>query len=267
MRRDYIENMKSGGLDEFIAACEDLKNSKYVIAENKIAAVLKSIADNKDLYSMFGAALYGFDYQSTFASCVGGSYFTLPSDAQKAVALVFRILLNIDSGKLSLADFLEAYFYSESINESYARFCLELITPFETYCRVLMSRPTVPPPVMREKQADAQNSYEIGVAEATVSESYDDVNNKFIESLKSDAIDCLKTLSDFGASAIVGVIDRDEFDACLDGLTRSIKSGDKKYIISSFLGVKYAVAYFFKSAKTVLDVYKKLEYAVKRLTD
>ncbi len=267
MRRDYIESMKSGGLDEFIAACEDLKNSKYVIAENKIAAVLKSIADNRDLYTMFGSALYGFDYQSTFASCVGGSYFTLPSDAQKAVALVFRILLDIDSGRLSLANFLEAYFYSESINESYARFCLELITPFETYCRVLMSRPAVPPPIMREKPSDAENIKEVGSVETVVSETYNDVNNKFTESLKNDAFDCLKTLSDFGASAIVGVIDRDEFEACLDGLARSIRSGDNKYIISSFLGVKYAVSYFFKSTKTVIDVYKKLEFAVKRLTD
>lgn len=252
MRRDYIESMKADGFGEFLTACEALKNCKFVIAENKITALLKSIADNKQLYSMFGVTLYGFDYKNVFAECVGDDGFTLPADTKKAIALVFRILLDIDSGKMSLQNFLEAYFYSNSINESYARFCLEIIAPFQTYCKNMFTQPETLAPA----------NPEIGLAQV-----YDMVSGKFQNGLKSDALHCLATLIEIAETAITGTIDRAEFTACLKGLSRALSSGDSDNIISAFLGVKYAVAYFFKSSKTVLDIYKKLEYDIKHLAD
>ena len=130
MRREYLDSMRADGLHEFIRACEELKNCKYVLAENKIAGLLKSIADNKQLYSMFGTIMYGFDYKRVFNACVAERGFALPLEKKKAIALVFRILLDIDGGKLPLKQFLEAYFYSEQINESFARFALEVVAPF-----------------------------------------------------------------------------------------------------------------------------------------
>ena len=55
MRRDYIDTMKADGFGEFLTACEAIRNCKFVIAEHKISGLLKAIADNKRLYSMFGA--------------------------------------------------------------------------------------------------------------------------------------------------------------------------------------------------------------------
>ena len=252
MRRDYIDSMKADGFGEFLTACEALKNCKFVIAENKITALLKAIADNKQLYSLFGVTLYGFDYKSAFAECVGDGGFTLPADTKKAIAIVFRILLDIDSGKMSLQNFLEAYFYSVSINESYARFCLEIIAPFQTYCKNLFAQPETLAPA----------NPEVGLAQV-----YDLVSGKFQSGLKSDAQNCLATLREISETAITGTIDRAEFTACLKGLTRALAADDFDDIISAFLGVKYAVAYFFKSSKSVLDIYKKLEYDIKHLAD
>lgn len=247
MRRDYIESMKADGLGEFCSACEALRNCKFVVAETKISALLKSIADNRRLYSMFGVALYGFDYKNTFAECVGNNVFSLPADRKKAVALVFRILLDIDDGIMSLQNFLEAYFYGVSVNESFARFCLELIVPFESYCRELYS------------SADtAANENDLAMREA---------GGKFRAALKSDALDCISELVTIAETSIAVVIDRAEFTACLNGLTRAVNADDYDNIISAFLGVKYAVAYFFKSAKNVQDIYKKLEYDIKHLAD
>ncbi|MDE6028980.1 MAG: hypothetical protein K2F90_01505 [Clostridiales bacterium] len=252
MRRNYLESMKSDGLGEFLSACESLKNCKYVLAESKITALLKSIADNKQLYSMFAASLYEFDYSKTFSACIYNGSFVLPTEPKKAIALVFRILMDIDCGKIELRNFLEAYFYSPMINESYARFCLEVITPFRSYCNSLFSQPTL--------------LQELPV-KGSVYGAYEAVNGKFRTDLKSDALGCIATLVDIADSTITGAIERAEYTACLNGLTRAIDSDDYENIISAFLGVKYAVAYFFKSTKTVMDIYKKLEYDIKHIAD
>ncbi|MCH5165189.1 MAG: hypothetical protein J1G01_02180 [Clostridiales bacterium] len=253
MRRDYIETMKADGLGEFLDACEALKNCKFVIAEHKIAALLKAIADNKQLYSMFGTALYGFDYKVTFTESIGNGVFSLPSEPKKAIALVFRILLDIDSGKMSLQNFLEAYFYNTSINESYARFCLEIVAPFEKYCRSMFAQ-SDKITLAAERDGDPALAYE-------------NVNGKFRVNLKADALNCVAALKDIANSAITGAIDRAEFNACLNGLSHAVKSDDYDNIISAFLGVKYAVAYFFKSTKEALEIYRKLEYDIKHLAD
>ena len=250
MRRDYTETMQAAGYGEFFTACQSLKSCKYVLAESKIAALLKSIADNRQLYTLFGNVLYGFNYKAVFSECVNNGVFSLPPAPKKAVALVFRILMDIDSGKMSLRGFLEAYFYSPSINESYTRFALDIITPFESYCREVFSRPDYP-----------EN------AEPDESDEDDEARKQKIEMLKQDALECIASLSQIADTSITGVIDRAEFSACLGGLTRTIESDDFKNAISAFLGVKYAISYFFKSAKNVLDVYKRLEFDIKHLTD
>lgn len=249
MRRNYLESMKADGLGEFLSACEALKNCKYVLAESKITALLKSIADNKQLYSMFAVSLYGFDYSRTFSSCVNNGTFVLPTEQKKAVALIFRILLDIDNGKIELRNFLEAYFYSPMINESYARFCLEIITPFQSYCRTLFAQPM-----------SMQSIPKLGAENA-----YAEVSDKFRTDLKTEALDCVATLIDIAENTLNIEIERAEYTACLNGLTRAINDGDYENIISAFLGVKYAVAYFFKSTKTVMDICKKLEYDVKHM--
>lgn len=247
MRREYLDSMKADGFGEFLTACESLRNCKFILADTKITALLKSIADNKQLYSMFGAALLGFDYKTTFTECVSDNMFTLPTDPKTAIALVFRILMDIDSGKMPLRNFLEAYFYSESINESYARFGLEVVSPFESYCRMFISQ--------------AENE------DAGISQRYDDMGEKHRNDLKVDALACVAALIDYADTAITGVYDRAEYNACLNGLVKNLKANDGDGIISSFLGVKYAVAYFFKSNPDVNDIFKKLEYDIKHLSE
>lgn len=252
MRRDYVDIMKTNGLGEFVSACNTIKNCKFVVAETKIAGLLKAIADNKQLYSMFSAALYGFDYKQEFSACIVKGGFALPTDPKKAIALVFRILLDVDTGKMSLQNFLEAYFYSVSINESYARFCLEVITPFETYCRAAFAR------------AD-------GALGSVISEeqqkAYERVSADQKNGLKTDAKNCVATLIEIADETLTGAIDKAEYNACLKGLARALEGNDRDALISAFVGVKYAVAYFFKSSKSILEIFKKLEYDVRHLID
>lgn len=252
MRRDYLSTMKADGFGEFLVACESIKNCKYVLAESKITALLKSIADNKQLYYLFGKVLYDFDYKLAFAESVGNGVFALPTNPKKAIALVFRILVDIDSGKMSLRNFLEAYFYSESINESFARFCLDIIVPFESYCRTVFAHPEV-----------FRDTPDITADDA----GYELVESKFKSDLRADALSCISMLSEVASSVLTGIIDRDEFAACLNGLLRALNSESYENVVSSLLGVKFAVAYYFKTVKDVWDIYKKLEYDVKHMTE
>lgn len=245
MRREYLDSMKADGFGEFLVACENLRNCKYIIAESKISELLKAIADNRQLYAMFGAALVGFDYKTTFTRCINDKIFTLPTEPKTAIALVFRILMDMDSGKMLLRNFLEAYFYDDSINESYARFGLEVISPFESYCRMYIS------------QSDVDS--------ADMSQRYEDIGEKYRNDLKKDAISCVAGLIDHADGTITAIYDRQEYIACLKGLTRSIKADDDDAIISAFVGVKYAVAYFYKSDPDVTEMFKKLEYDIKHL--
>ncbi len=242
MRRELSDSMTTDGFGEFLFACSDLKNSKYILAESKITALLKAVADNKQLYSMFAAALYGFDYSEVFGECVSDNTFVLPSDPKIAIAMVFRILVDIDGGKMTLRNFLEAYFYSESINESFARFVLEVIVPFEAYCRMFFSQ-----------------------ADALADERRSAVNDKYRSDLRTDALGCIASLLASGDKMITGIYDRSEYSACLNGLVRSIKSDDGDGIISAFVGVKYAISYFFKSDEEVAQIFKKLDYDIKHL--
>lgn len=264
MRRDYIDNMRADGFGEFLNACEELKNCKYVIAENKIAAVLKSIADNKQLYSMFGAALYGFDYKTTFTDCISDSGFVLPTDPKTAIALVFRILLDIDGNTMPLKNFLEAYFYSESVNESFARFGLEVIAPFIAYCRAFFVQSDA---AAAKIAADEDSKAPSEAVDGKIAQAYENVNSKMYKDLKSDASQCLAALLEIAEDTITGIIDRAEYSACLNGLMRMLKTDNYDDIISAFLGVKYAVSYFYKSNRNVLDIYKKLEYDIKHLAN
>lgn len=251
MRRNYLDSMKTDGFGEFLSACDAIKNCKYVLSDSKITALLKSIADNKQIYSMFAMALYEFDYNATFSECLVNKTFRLPSNPKKAIALVFRILLDIDGGKMELKNFLEAYFYSPMINESYARFCLEVIVPFEAHCKALFSQPV--------------SLQDIPFGENGIENAYEEVSDRFRADLKGDALVCLNMLEKITVSALNAEIDRNEMSVVLDGLVSAISTDDYERVKSAFLGVKFAVAYFFKNSQSVLEIYKKLEYDIKHL--
>lgn len=272
MRREYIDSMKAKGFGDFITACDELRSCKYILAENKIAALLKAIADNKQLYSMFAASLYDFNYQATFDECVMGNCFSLPTEPQKVVALVFRILVDLDSGKMPLQNFLEAYFYGESINDAYARFGLEVIAPFETYCRLYFTQTNaetvsnVFAELENSRQALGAVATENGLPAATRAASDNSVE-RFQADLKNDAIQQVRALIDIADGTIIGQVDNAEYVTCLNGLLDALESRGYKDIIAAFLGVKYAVAYFFKNIKTVSDIFKRLDYDIKHLAD
>ncbi len=265
MRRDIIDGMNSSGFEEFFAACDELRNCKYVIAESKITALLKAIADNRQIYAMFASALKGFDYNKVFYECVSASdrMFVLPNDYKNAIALVFRILLDMDNGKIKLETFLEAYYSPGSVNEEYARFGLEIVAPFAAYCKMYFAQNADAADTSLLELAPARRQNGTNLLQSAPPPQTDGLD----ETLKKDALDCIIKLTDIGNDSINNFADRREYSVCLDGLSRALRLYGYDDIVSAFIGVKYAVLYFFSAMPDILAVYKKLEYDVKHLSN
>ena len=57
---------KPEDIASFKAAADDLIGSKYILAEKRISELLKTIAENPGLISLFKTALSGYNYSVEF---------------------------------------------------------------------------------------------------------------------------------------------------------------------------------------------------------
>lgn len=119
-------------VSEFEAACDDMVNSKYILAEDRIIKILKTVALSTVLQQIISGALKGFDYGAAARECLSEGKLR-PSTEKSHVALVFCILADIDNHKIYLNDFLRKFFWDGDINSAYTAFCNTLIVPFKNY--------------------------------------------------------------------------------------------------------------------------------------
>ncbi len=126
-------------IDRFLTVCNDLIGGKFILADNRISELLKLVAGSKQLTDLFSAVTERFDYTEAKASYLrfpaskgaahGIAY--MPSERTEALAFVFCLLVEIDSGALKLNDFLLRYFYEDgSYTASYALFAERMLRPF-----------------------------------------------------------------------------------------------------------------------------------------
>ena len=121
-----------GKVKEFEAACEDMLNSRYILADSKIIKILQTVALSTVLQSIIGGALKGFDYAAT-ARKWGDNDAKPPETEKDHVALVFCILADLDNHRIYLNDFLRSFFWNGDINSAYSAFCNAFVAPFEHY--------------------------------------------------------------------------------------------------------------------------------------
>lgn len=131
--------MKYGEIQNFITACDELISAKFVVADKRIAEVLRTIANSTELSRLFDAVTKQFDYLSAkrsylrFPAAAGSSHGTafLPAERGDVLAFVFCLLVEFDAGTAFLGDFLLRYFYEDgSYTASFAIFTERMIVPF-----------------------------------------------------------------------------------------------------------------------------------------
>lgn len=134
--QDDIEKIR-----RFLDACDNLIGCTYREAEVGISQTLRALAESEELKGLFSAVTKEFDYAKMRGFYLrdlpngrGTVYF--PTSNVDALALVFCLFAEIDSGVLKLSDFLLHYFYVDgSYTASYALFSERIIRPFRDIVR------------------------------------------------------------------------------------------------------------------------------------
>lgn len=131
-------------IDTFLIKCDELMQSKFIIADTKISEVLKSIAASDLLYAFFRDITGEFDYPAAQQKYMnyspegtqGMRKLLFPEDPQQKLAFIFCLLVDFDSKRIDLSRFLQEYFYGDgSVYESFYAFCNQVIKPFRNTVR------------------------------------------------------------------------------------------------------------------------------------
>lgn len=124
-------------LKNFIVACNEMIDGKFILSDIKIAKILKAIAGSILLYNLFTKSLVDFNFELEMRNAktsnrVNGGYFKMPNEHKKIIALVFCLLLEVDNKKIKLQQFITDNFYSsEGYNISYSNFSMVMLVPFK----------------------------------------------------------------------------------------------------------------------------------------
>ncbi len=120
--------------EEFVNACKELKESKIILADAKVSAILRSIVSNPILVEVVGETLVGYNFLNELENLTrSNSRELLPSEPRKIIAFVFSLLSEIDARRLDLQEFVDQYCKADTLAESFERFNNELIDPFCHY--------------------------------------------------------------------------------------------------------------------------------------
>lgn len=126
-------------LDLFVLRANELIDSKYILADVKIVNLLKVIASSETLLALFKNCLTDFDYEEAKKKYFVKSptsdkkgEFIIPPSSREFLALTFNLLVDIDSKKIVLEDFLNKYFFEAgSYYLCYQSFISAIIVPFK----------------------------------------------------------------------------------------------------------------------------------------
>ena len=120
----------------FINSCNDLVDGKFILADIKISKILKTISQSDEIYNLIAESMINYDFDAEFAKAVvkneqGVEKFELPQENEQIIPLVFCLLVELDSKRINLNDFIKAQFpLANNQNEEYLSFVKTIILPF-----------------------------------------------------------------------------------------------------------------------------------------
>lgn len=119
----------------FETYCDEMINGKFILADVKISNILKSVAQSGELYKLFAECLLGFDFNKEFekgkCSNYNASYFKMPDESYKRIALVFCFLIEVDNKKIGFYEFINTYFKTGNSGSEYQNFANAMLKPFK----------------------------------------------------------------------------------------------------------------------------------------
>ena len=120
-------------IENFLLACDELIECKFLVAEYKITKLLQSIASSSDICSLISECLESYnrdrEFSRTYIQDGQGQFVCImPTEEYKIVALVFCTLADIDNKKIDFNDFIKRFFGREE--NPFANFLQTMIVPF-----------------------------------------------------------------------------------------------------------------------------------------
>ena len=256
---------KKEQLNAFISAGEDLILSKYILADVKIANLLKAIAQSETLLALFKNCLTGFDYKSAkkkylvkspYLSSDKGE-FVLPKNSRELLAFGFYTLMDIDSKNVQLSDFINKYFYEDgSFSAGYSAFVNGMIKPFVGAVKTLMENVIegkIQDPEDALKQAEIEHEKKCESDKIQAEKDQELTKKVYGENVKT-----IKNLLLLDKDKIEKNGNKkpkkEDFLLVIDMLANAVESEDKDAIIYSFIAYKYCakcngIRCFFKVKK------------------
>lgn len=124
-------------INNLLANCNDMINGKFILADYKIANILKNIAESQEVYNLLASSLNNFDFEREFSraqltSATNLSKFVIPTDEAKVLPFIFCVLVNINNKAINFDAFLKKFFSTTGDNkaEEFSNFAQALIIPF-----------------------------------------------------------------------------------------------------------------------------------------
>lgn len=121
-------------LQEFVSACNDFADGKFILADIKISKILRLISKTPQLYDLIAECMINYDFEKEYENAKIGkdnTAFQLPTETHKIIPFVFCLLVEIDSKKINFNEFLKTQFpYANNQNEEYLAFSKSVIVPF-----------------------------------------------------------------------------------------------------------------------------------------
>lgn len=135
---EVLNQYENDEIINFFSACDEFIEGKFILADIKIAKILRAISESSTIYDLIAESLINYDFNSEYDKTMQdsidnhGGVLTLKDDAQQVVPFVFSLLVEIDSKQISFNEFLaSAFINANSQKEEYEVFAKQIIVPFK----------------------------------------------------------------------------------------------------------------------------------------
>ena len=177
--------MNTNEIAYFTDSVNTLIEGKLILIDKHIAQVLKCVATSPTLCRTLSETLQTMSYVTEFSRArvtwtrsdgVVESSLKLPVDRNRLFAFVVCLLMEVDSGRRNILEFLKEYYNEPDTDLSYVKFAEEVLKPFKKVGEVILS--TIDPDSVNvqnvekaEKYFKAEKIYiETGVLQQVLSE-------------------------------------------------------------------------------------------------
>lgn len=262
-----------------ISSCNDIINGKFILADYKIANILKNITASKEIYNLLANCLNNFDFEREFSraqlrSASKPNKFVLPTEPDKVLPFVFCVLVNINNKNIDFDLFLKEFYKSDTNNhaEEYSRFAKEVIMPFRDLIAKHFEVPLDGVPTMKvqvlKKQEEEVDKMESIEKLATLAEEVElaPEEEKDYAELTAEKVEqflleiksiCGEILSEMSYDRRIRPEIQDDIKYIMDTIIYNCENGDLKNTIALIISFEY-IAQKIKSLKFLTHELKKV---------